>query len=345
MIPRHPTSTSLRRRAGLGQALLASLAFLLGGCQTVGGLVDPLNVRAMGKPPVRVGVTKMELAPGLFFLPKWSLLNDALAYRLQEPVAFQLMQPRQVRVHLGTGRLSFAMLPPGDYAEVAGEDNHEILAVPLNRHGTTSRRGLIVVGAKSPIQALSEIKNQRFHFLPEGSVLNDAALGALLEAGVAQAELDKGILGLTLDTRHISSAEVVKSVVLEGNVAGVIDEADYDKWPKTGGLLLLPVPLPSQDHVRIIARTVNVPEGPFLVSTQADPEMVAKVRDYLLNKVSQQKLVVAPLDYRGFAGPIDRKEYEPFFAIHRKLYPPQTQPADEGESDLPPLDDTDMTIE
>ena len=202
--------------------------------------------------------------------------------------------------------------------------------------GQTARRGLIVVPAKSPIKSLSELKGLRFHFLPEGDVLNEAALGALLEADVVKADLDKGILGLELDTRHISSAEVVKSVVLEGKSAGVIDEADYNQWGKTGGVLVLPIPLPSQDHVRVIAETVRVPYGPFVVSEYTDPELTDKVRGYLLQTVSQRKLtnrlVLDPMGYTGFAEPIDRKEYEPFFRIHRKLHPPEAQELPGGDS-------------
>ena len=67
---------------------------------------------------------------------------------------------------------------------------------------------------KSPIHALSEIKGQRFHFLPaENQILNEAALGALLEAGIDKSEIDKGILGLGLDTTHINSLEVASLVV------------------------------------------------------------------------------------------------------------------------------------
>lgn len=293
------------------------LVALVNGCSTL----DPLNVRTLGKPPIRVGVAKYEITPTLFFLPKWSLLNDDLALYLNEPVAFQLMTPRQIRVHLGTGRLKFAMLSPGDYCQVAAEDNHRVLAVATDAQGKTSRRGLIIVAANSPIHSISELKGQRFHFMPEGDVLNEAALGALLEAGVVKADLDRGILGLELDTRHISSAEVVKSVVLEGKAGGVIDEADYNKWAETGGVVLLPVPLPSRDQVRVIGRTVRVPYGPFVVSIHTSPELTERVADYLLNVVPQRKLVLAPMGYGGFVAPVDDKQYEPFFEIHRKLHP------------------------
>lgn len=315
-----------RRRGSAWPWLGAVWALVLAnaaGCSTI----DPLNVRSLGRPPLRVGVARYEITPKLLFLPKWGLLNDDLALHLNEPVAFELLKPWQISVHLGTGRLKFAFLSARDYCEVASTDNHKILAVPIDNRGRTTRRGLIVVPPNSPVQSLPELKGLRFHFLPEGDDLNDAALGALLEAGVVKTDLDKGLLGLELDTRHISSAEVVKSVVLEGKAAGVIDETDYEQWPEKGGALLLPIPLPSKDQVRVIAKTVLVPNGPFVVSNETPPELAEKVGNYLLNVVSQHKLqnrlVLDPLDYKGFAPPIDRKEYEAFFAICRKLYPPE----------------------
>lgn len=308
------------RVAAVGCAIL-SLA--VSGCSTI----DVLNLRHLGRPPVRVGVARYDRKPALLFFPQWSLLNDDLELYLNEPVAFQLMKPWQIAVHLGTGRLQFAMLSPGDYSAVADEMNHEILAVPVDQQGRTSRVGLIVVAADSPIHSLSELKGRRFHFLPGGNVLNEAVLGCLLEAGVVATDLDKGILGLELDTHHISSAEVVKSVVLERNSAGVIEEADYEKWAESGGIVLLPIPLPAQDQVRIIGRTVRVPNGPFVVSNNTPPELKEKVREYLLKgvtkRVLQSRFVLGPMGYKGFADPIDPSEYEAFFEVYRKLHPPE----------------------
>ncbi|UCD27907.1 MAG: PhnD/SsuA/transferrin family substrate-binding protein [Planctomycetota bacterium] len=294
---------------------------LLTGCSTVGNIVDPLNLRGLGEPPIRVGVTKLEFSPPpLIFVPKWSLFNDGLSFHLNKPVSFDLMTPRQIRVHLGTGRVKFAMLSPADYSQIAHAETSKILAVPKNNNQETHRRGLIIVAAKSPIHALSELKNKRFHFMPSGDILNELALGALLDSGIPKEEIDKGILGLELDTHHISSLEVAKSVVLE-NVAGVIDEADYNKWPEKGGSFVLLSP--SKDQVRVIAKTIRVPEGPFVVSINTPKELTDKVRNYLLKDVNKEKLILAPMGYTGFAEPIDPEEYKPYFELHRKLYPPK----------------------
>jgi len=285
------------------------------------------NLQSLGEPPVRIGIRKLELAPPPLVMFKSTLLNDRLADYLKKPVLFDAMTPRQMRIHLGTGRLKFAMLSPADFAQIVHSENYKILGVPKNNNGQTYRRGLLIVSAKSKINSLEELKNKRFHFMPHGSILNELALGALLESNVAKVDLDKGILGLELDTHHISSLEVAKSVVIENNVAGVIDEADYEKWPEKGGSLILL--LPSKDQVRVIGKTIRVPEGPFVVSTNTPNEMTEKVKQCLFpeskNAGNLLKLALSPMGYTGFAEPIEPAEYELYFSIHKKLQPPEPQ--------------------
>ncbi len=308
----------------MGMALLS----FTGGCSTVAHVVDPLNLRGLGQQPVRVGITKLEFPPPLF-VPKHSLFNDNLALHLNKPVCFELLKPRQIRIHLGTGRLQFAMLTAGDFEQIAPADTYEILAVPKDAQGRIIRRGLIIVAPNSPLRSLGELKKQRFHFLTPEDPLNEAALGALLEAGVDKNDLNQGLLGLgmNLGMHHINSLEVAKSVLLEHNAAGIIDEDEYNKWKKTGGSLLLLNP--SQDEVRIIAHTVAVPAGPFLAARNNPPELTAKVKDFLLKVVGKNPLALVPMGYSGFVDPIDLKEYQPFFEVYRQLHPPEVFPETE----------------
>ena len=183
-----------------------------------------------------------------------------------------------------------------------------------------------MVAPQSKFKAPGDLKGVRFHFMPHGDVLNEAALGALVECGIAIKDIDKGILGLELDTSHISSLEVAKSVVLE-NAAGVIDEADYNKWPDKGGSLVLLVP--SKDQVRVIARTVRVPEGPFVVSKETPEELREQLRHYLLEEVNSKKLVLAALGISSFGPPVSSDEYKPYFELRGRLKgkPPAAAPA------------------
>jgi len=339
-----PGNKTRARKVTLFSRVLLACGLSLGllvGCQDVGRVLDPFNALGFAKPPIRVGVTTLDLTPP-FMLPKWELLRLALANHLQEPVQFELLTPRQIRVHLGTGRLKFALLRPQDYAQVAPAQTCEILGVPINAKGQSYRQGLIVVSAKSSVHSLSEVKSRRFHFMPHGDLLNDAALGALLEAGIEGADVDKGIPLPILDTHHISSLEVAKSVVLEegANAAGVIDEADYNKWPDKGGSFLLLSP--SKDQVRVLGKTVRIPEGPFVVSVNTPPELKKKAIDFLFNVAPKNhKLALLALNCKGFAQPVEPKAYEPFGKIHRKLHPPKTEPPSSRDADAATQPSTD----
>ena len=295
---------------------------------------DPLgafDVLGIMRKPIRVGQTTLECMPPPLMLPKNEFFRSGLSEQLKEPVQFELQTPRQIRVHLGTGRVSFAMLKPQEYPEVASSDTCEIMAVGINNAGKTYRQGLIITAPKSSIKTVADTKGKRFHFMPLGDLLNEAAMGAMLDAGIPAENVDKGILGLGLDTTHISSLEVAKSVALEGNVAGVIDESDYEKWPATGGSLVLLIP--SKDQVRVIGKTMRVPEGPFVVSKEVDPEIREKTSNYLFKIAPDKyKLALAAMDLKGFAKPIDPKEYDAFAKLYYKLHPKPAEPTGEPAS-------------
>src|SRR3972149_9513187 len=158
----HP---SLGRPLGSTHRLL--FVALVGGTLLATGCASPFRT------PIRIGVTSLDLSPLPPFLPKRFLFAEDLQTYLGEPVIFDLLQPRQISVHLGTGRLKFAMLTPADYAEIMSADNCQMVAVPRNPRGQVYRRGLIVVSPRSRIQSLADVRKLRFHFLRLGDVLND----------------------------------------------------------------------------------------------------------------------------------------------------------------------------
>lgn len=317
--------------------LLMSLLALSGGCATL----DPLQLRSFGSPPVRIGITEYDIDPGLNLLPEWSLLNDDLERYLGRTVAFQTMQSRQICVHLcRTGRLQFALLSPVDYSEIVCEHEHEILAVPLGRNGKIHRMGLVVVSPESGITALSDLKGKRFHFLRDEPGLNEAALGVLFDAGVRRDDLQLETWLTDPGTEHSNSGAVARSVVLDTRSAGVIDADEYASWPESGGIVTVPVTLPSKDKVRILAETVPVPNGPFIASPNAPEEMKEQVRTYLLSVIPSRmfngQLVLGPLGYVGFVKPPDPQAYQPFIEMYRRMHaddPPEVYPAPPTEND------------
>lgn len=302
---------------------------LLSGCAkvgtSVGRVVDPFNLVGMGKPPVRIGITRLELSPLL--VPRAVLFEENLTFHLGAPVVFDLMTPRQIQVHLGTGRLQFAMLSTAEFCQISAGADARPIAIALNEHRQPHRKGLIVVSAGSQARSLEDLHGCRFHALPRGHVLNDAALGALLDAGVARGNLSDGIAGVEWGIHGANSAEVARSVAADERAAGVIDAADYESWPPTKGAFASPAP--PRDALRVVGETLRASEGPFVVSSRTDPELAEKVRRYLLEVLPRRKLVLGSLGLTGFVPPVGAGEYEAYCALYRRLHPdaaiPETQ--------------------
>ena len=329
---RTPHTHSRCRHIGTVAGLLlvgGAILLVAGGCQqpqqssktkTSGDPLGQFDMLGLMAAPIRVGETNLEFAPPPLMLPKRGFFRDALAEQIKQPVQFELMTPRQIRVHLNTGRTSFAIVKPQEVPEIMSTDACEIMAIAINNAGKTYRQGLIITAPNSPFKTIADAKGSRFHFMSLGDLLNDAAMGALIEAGIPRKEMDKSILGLGLDTTHLNSMEVAKSVVLEGKAAGIIDEADYEKWPDKGGSLVLL--MPSKDQVRVIGKTMRIPEWPFLVSKRVDPDIKQRVSNLLFKLAPDKyKLALAAMDMKGFAAPIAPKSYDAFAELYWKLHP------------------------
>jgi ABC-type phosphate/phosphonate transport system substrate-binding protein len=203
-----------------------------------------------------------------------------------------------VAAHLSSGRLDFALLTEAQLEEVRREtQDFELVA-----HAELSRRtGLIVTKADSDIQSLAGIKGRRFSFGPRGdAVLHYAALSTLSDAGVTIDDIKPEIIpGSTLQY-HFNSFESAKEIALGTTVVGVIDKAEYEAYPDTG-FKLLPLTF-AKDQFRVLGETNPLPLGPFVASTHCDPELVATVRQFLVDADEHRPEMVASLGVASFTG-------------------------------------------
>jgi len=284
---------------GLVGLLLPALCGCTAADQLGEQMFAPLRQVLGMKKPVRVGVTKLHINP-LVPAP-WEPLRAALEKELARPVQVVMCKPFQARELLRTGYLDFAILSPTDFAEVAREKVCKVIAQPVNSLGRTEHCGLIVTAKDCPIKALSDLKGKRFAFGPEMDAFTHiAAADVLREAGLGPKDISLELLPVPLSYRHhVDSYEVAKAVIYEGLPAGAVDELDYVTWPETGGTML-PVQTVSRDQLRILAKTVCLPEGPIVASTKADPTLVEKVSDFLLNKAAKQRKILEPMHWSGF---------------------------------------------
>ncbi len=301
--------------------MLAGLLWLAG-CEAtpVTRLIDPLGLFQSGQTPVRIGINRVHVPlPPLFEPAPWNPLQIALAQALEQPVHFEPLKPFQMIEHLREGRLQFAVVNAGEYAELADETAARLLAVGVNTAGRSSRTGLIIAAAKSDIKSIADIKGKKFAFGPrEHPVLFAAAAEALNREGIALDDLQKELLPVPGSLQsHVSGQEAVKAVVYEpGTFVGVVDEIAYEKWPETGGKL---IPLRfSRDQVRVLGKTVPVPEIAFLVSTQCDAKVAETVRRILLEPGGEDGKTLKPLGLARFAAG-DAAPYEAFIPVARKV--------------------------
>ena len=278
------------------------------------GLETPFT---LARKPIRIGVVAQKsglLAPENWLpvrpAPPYAGLRNALASHFGVGVQIEEFTPFQVAAHLHSGRLQFALISESDYLTMT-EEFEKAESEPLQNgppEASTQpagpawtvlaqgqswvRRGLIVASAKSDVQNLTDIAGKRFAFGPKDDpVLHLGALRTLEAAGVGKDKIAKELLpisslpDLDLLQHHVSSAEAAKEIVYGlATPVGVIEEGDYETYPEIGGRLL---PLRfAKDNFRILGRTEPVTAetsmaGPFLASSQADPEIVEKVQVFL----------------------------------------------------------------
>jgi hypothetical protein len=178
------------------------------------------------------------------------------------------------------------------------------------------RQGLIVCRTTADIKSLQDIKGRRFSFGPPGDpVLDAAAKETLIEAGVPLDELIREWLALDAQTGvtvysqqyHISSRESAFSIVYGLlTEVGVIEAAEYEAYPETGGSLLLRQF--AKEDFRVLGRTRvvrmdSLPEGPLLAASDADPQLVENMVAFLLSINATDRGVLLAAGLGGFRAP------------------------------------------
>lgn len=286
---RHPLGR-LCWLTGLG----AFIALGAAGCaQQVGDTVMlPMRVLLRMKEPVRIGITRVHVNP---VVPApWAPLEQALGKKFGRPVQVIAYRPFQIRSQLQRGYLDFAILSATDYVEIGGNESCTLVAQPVNSLGEKIRHGLIIARKDSKVQVLTDIKGQRFAFGPSWDAASHlAAAYALMQAGFEPSDISRELLPVPMARRHhLDSFEVGKAVAYEPLLsAGAVDEVEYTAWPEKGGSVMFQTI--SKDEFRVVARTVDLPEGPIVASKKADAKLVAEMREYLLSDQVPEKALKA----------------------------------------------------
>ncbi|HUW82921.1 MAG TPA: PhnD/SsuA/transferrin family substrate-binding protein [Phycisphaerae bacterium] len=265
------------------------------------------------KPPIRLAVTRVHINP-LVAAP-WQPLQAGLRELLGRDVQVLQLRAFQVRSKFERGELDVAMVSAADYVQIAGADVCSLLAVCRNPDGSDHSGGLIITADTSDVQSIEQLKGKRFAFGPRNDpILHIAAGQALVDAGVELGDLTKELLppyGF-----HINSFEAAKAALYEGAAAAAVTQAEFESWPESGGLLLQGKL--GRSSFRVLANTPPVPNRAFLAGAKADPKLVAKVREYLLEKVQDQPKVLESLGVGSF-GQAAPDLYKPFGEMYEKV--------------------------
>jgi len=275
----------------------------VGGCEDekfTSTIFNPLNLKLPYLPyqqPVRIGI--VDHRKGLFDPASWkfeevgspwSPLRRRLERYLGQPVQIEALKPFQIAAHVQSGRLQFALLGAGDYLDTSEEFGSYGRIVAISEVRT--RQGLIVASAKSDITSIEDLRGKRFAFGPRGdTVLDVAAKEAIVSAGVELSDIRRELLPVpNAFQHHISSREAAFEVVWGfGTNAGVIERDAYDKFPKSGGSLLLRTF--GMDNFRILGET------PVL--------RIDTIPAFFLNASENHRDQLAALGLAGFNSPPD----------------------------------------
>jgi ABC-type phosphate/phosphonate transport system substrate-binding protein len=223
--------------------------------------------------------------------------------QLNRPTQFMVLKPEQIHTHLSTGHVQFAFVDAEDEATVLADNVATVVARPVFEPGPPTSTAVFVVAPDSPIEGLKDLAGKRVAFGPPNHpAMHWGALEAIEAAGVKEADLAKQIVPIPGSLQfHFNSIESAKAALfkIEADV-GVIDEADYLKWPETGGNVLssaFSISF-SRDQVKVIGKTEPIPlfpSGAVVASRKADPALVSEVREYLTQVVPGQQRITKPL--------------------------------------------------
>lgn len=272
-------------------------------------ILDPLGlgraIFGLGVEPVRVGITMVHASQGSE--APWAPIQRQMQWSLNRPVQFESLRPFQIKAHLGSGRIQFAMVRAGEQKEILDEPGvGSIIAEPEFEEWANRDRALLIVSADSNIRSIEQLKGKRIAFGPIGDRVTHLAALEMLEAnGIPRDSIPRELLPIPgMFKHHISSFETAIAAIYErvlGLEAGFVHKRDYEKWPETGGsLLLLSV---SKDQLVILGETEPVPslpEGPVLASAKADEELVEHVTRFLTVDLPRNKKLCSRLGLRRY---------------------------------------------
>ncbi len=214
---------------------------------------------------------------------------------------------------LKQGRIAYAFLSFGEYADMEDPTDLELIACGVNSAGASARKAILVARADHEIKSIADCKGNRFAFGKYRDPLTDYAVRAVLEkGGVPIKDLFSELVLLTpppiaMEGRLYRGRDVGTTIIGDLTVnAGVIDELVFNAMPESGGNIITG---PSRDQFIELGTTEEVPEMVVVAGASADAEMTDKLTDFLLNQAGKDSAICSQMGVSGFAA-ADRSTYD-----------------------------------
>lgn len=293
------------------------------GCQAAG--LRFLSLIGLQKDPLSIALVVNQpgaaAAAAVNPFPDFAGLQKALSDDLRRPVAVDLCFPFQVESELRSGWYELAVLPPFAYATLKETPPLPVLAVAVDEHGQAARGAVLVVPARSDIQAIAELRGKVVAFGPAGDDrTHHAALQLLQSAGLRETDLSLELLPVPRSLKHLPDMRsVAQTVINNSSDAGFIDEAAWNALPEHA----TKENEPARSQLRVIGRTVALPCRLVVASPKLDSATIAEVREFLLSADTKHPQALRPLRLSGYQPPT-----EAILAACRALRPPTSPPAE-----------------
>ncbi len=291
----------MRRRTAF--AILALTTPLLGsfGCQAAGQRL--LSLIGIQKEPLSVALVidrPTDAAQAFNPFPAYGPLQRALSEHLGQPVAVDACFPFQVESALASGWYDLAVLSPVQYASLRNPDTARVLAASVDKQGRTATAALLVVPVGSEITAVGDLRGRVVAFGPAGDLrAHHAALKLLADAGLKPTDLSLEVLPVPSSLKHMPDGRAAaQSVLNSSSAAGFVEQAAWDAFPEQAD-----GDEPTRDKLRVLARTVGVPNRLLLASAHLDDATVERVLAFVLRVGTTHPEVMEPLASSGYAAP------------------------------------------
>ncbi|MCH8808150.1 MAG: phosphate/phosphite/phosphonate ABC transporter substrate-binding protein [Planctomycetes bacterium] len=225
-------------------------------------------------------------------------LLAAMERELGRPVGYDMCFSFQLAPCLNTGLSHLAVVSASQYVEVLDHGEFEVLAVAIDDKGRSARSALLVVPAESGIRGLDDLRKKRIAFGPNGDArTHHAAWKLLREHGLDKTDLALELLPLPGSLKHMPHMRAIaQSVINHSSDAGFVDEGAWEAFPESDPR----EGEPARDKLRVVARTVAVPNQLILRSPKLDDPGAKSVRAFLMSVGAKSPEALDALPNAGY---------------------------------------------